>query len=135
MKSWDADVALLAVRDDNIKLLKKVFKYILNIWSIDEKQILSTEIVDNNFSPVEELYDKYHLNTQYNIIKEIEQSLIIFQSDIKKSLVEDGNDMDISENSLILSDIVSAAKYMKDVSGGIMNMQYSSDKWILSKYY
>ncbi|MBO4517085.1 hypothetical protein J5751_06775 [bacterium] len=31
--------------------------------------------------------------------------------------------------------MVSAAKYMKDVSKGIMDMQYSQNKWISSKYY
>lgn len=135
LRFWDADAALLAVHDDDIKLLKKVFKYILNIWSIDEREILDVKEINADFSPREELYDKYHLEIQYNLIKEIEQSLVLFQTNIKKSLVEDEDDRDISEVSIILADIVSAAKYMKDVSIGVVNMQYSPNKRVLKKYY
>lgn len=129
------DASLLSVQKDEILLLKKVFKYILNIWSIDEKEILKISWIIDDYKPKETLYNKFYLDSLYSTIKEIEQSLALFQLEVKKYIIAEEQDNDFSKYQDTLSDIVSAAKYMKDVSGGIMNMQYSSNKWILSKYY
>jgi hypothetical protein len=56
----------------------------LNIWSIDEKEVLKMEADTNDYTPTEVLYNKYRLETQYNIIKEIEQKLVMFQMLLKK---------------------------------------------------
>ena len=87
------DASLLAIRKDQISLLKKVFKYILNIWSIDEKEVLKMDSSADNYTPTEVLYNKYRLETQYSIIKEMEQKLVVFQSQLKKeSLSIQNND-------------------------------------------
>ena len=77
------DAALLAIRKDQISLLKKIFKYILNIWSIDEKEVLKMDVAANDYTPQEVLYNKYRLEMQYGIIKEIEQKLVMFQTKLK----------------------------------------------------
>lgn len=77
------DAALLAIRKDQISLLKKIFKYILNIRSIDEKEVLKMDVAANNYTPTEVLYNKYRLETQYSIIKEMEQKLVMFQTQLK----------------------------------------------------
>ena len=74
---------MLAIRKDQISLLKKIFKYILNIWSIDEKEVLKMDVTAENYVPTEVLYNKYRLETQYSIIKEIEQKLVLFQTQLK----------------------------------------------------
>ena len=81
------DAALLAIRKDQISLLKKIFKYILNIWSIDEKEVLKIDVAANDYTPTEVLYNKYRLETQYSIIKEIEQKLVMFQTQLKNELL------------------------------------------------
>lgn len=74
---------MLAIRKDQIFLLKKIFKYILNIWSIDEKEVLKTDTTAKNYVPTEVFYNRYRMETQYNIIKEIEQKLVVFQAQLK----------------------------------------------------
>lgn len=77
------DASLLAIRKDQISLIKKIFKYILNTWSIDEKEVLKMDVATNDFKPTEVFYNKYQLSTQYSIIKEIEQKLVVFQTQLK----------------------------------------------------
>ncbi|MBQ2600680.1 hypothetical protein II582_05035 [bacterium] len=77
------DASMLAIRKDQISLLKKIFKYILNIWSIDEKEVLKMDVTAKDYVPSEVLYNKYRLETQYNIIKEIEQKMVVFQTQLK----------------------------------------------------
>ena len=51
---------------------------------MDEKEVLKMNIATNDYTPTEVLYNKYRLETQYNIIKEIEQKLVVFQTQLKK---------------------------------------------------
>ena len=131
----EVEASLLAIRKDQISLLKKIFKYILNIWSIDEKEVLKMEADTNDYTPTEVLYNKYRLETQYNIIKEIEQKLVMFQMLLKKESLSIQEHDELYLYTWALAKMISAAKYMKDVSKGIMDMQYSQNKWISSKYY
>jgi hypothetical protein len=34
------DVALISIKKDCVKLLKKVFVYIMHVWDVDEKELL-----------------------------------------------------------------------------------------------
>ena len=129
------DASILAIRKDQILLLKKVFKYILNIWSIDEKEVLKMDINAQDYKLTEALYNKYRLEVQYNIIKEIEQKLVVFQTQFKDEPLSNQEQDELYLYVSALWKMVSAAKYMKDVSKWIMDMQYSQNKWISSKYY
>lgn len=129
------DASLLAIRKDQISLLKKIFKYILNIWSVDEKEVLKMNVATNDYTPTEVLYNKYRLEMQYSIIKEIEQKLVVFQTQLKNEQLSTQDQDELYLHIWALWKMVSAAKYMKDVSKGIMDMQYSQNKWISSKYY
>jgi len=129
------EAALPAIQKDVIFLLKKVFKYILNSRSIDEKEIVKSGALWDKSSPKEMFYNREYLESQYAIIKEMEQRLVIFQADIKKGELSNEDDNEVYLYFDAISKIILAAKYMKDVSSWIMNMQYSSNKWILSKYY
>lgn len=129
------DVSLLAIRKDQISLLKKIFKYILNIWSIDEKEVLKMDVMSDDYVPTEVLYNKYRLETQYSIIKEIEQKLVLFQTQLKSDALSTQDHDELYLYISALWKMISAAKYMKDVSKWIMDMQYSQNKWISSKYY
>ena len=131
----ETDAALPAIRKDTISLLKKIFKYILNIWSIDEKEILKSDILIESYSPKEIFYDKFRIDSQYSTIKEIEQKLVIFQTNIKKNEISNEDSKILYLYSEALGKMVLAAKYMKDISIWIINMQYSPNKWISSKYY
>ncbi len=129
------DASMLAIRKDQISLLKKIFKYILNIWSINEKEVLKMDVNGKNFEPTEVFFDKYRLEMQYNIIKEIEQKLVVFQTQLKNEQLSAQDQDELYLYIWALGKMISAAKYMKDVTKGIMNMQYSQNKWISSKYY
>ena len=129
------DASMLAIRKDQISLLKKIFKYILNIWSIDEKEVLKMDVTAKDYVPSEVLYNKYRLETQYNIIKEIEQKMVVFQTQLKNENLSTQDHDELFLYVWALWKMVSAAKYMKDVSKWIMDMQYSQNKWISSKYY
>ena len=129
------DASLLAIRKDQISLLKKIFKYILNIWSIDEKEVLKMNVATNDYTPTEVLYNKYRLEMQYGIIKEIEQKLAVFQTQLKNESLSTQENEELYLYTWALAKMISAAKYMKDVAKGIIDMQYSQNKWISSKYY
>lgn len=129
------DASLLAIRKDQISLLKKIFKYILNIWSIDEKEVLKMNVVRNDYTPTEVLYNKYRLEMQYGIIKEIEQKLAVFQTQLKSEPLSTQENDELYLYTWALWKMISAAKYMKDVAKGIVDMQYSQNKRISSKYY
>ena len=129
------EASILAIRKDQISLLKKVFKYILNIWSIDEKEVLKMDINTKDYELTEALYNKYRLEVQYNIIKEIEQKLVVFQAQIKSEPLSNQEQDELYLYAWALWKMISAAKYMKDVAKGIMSLQYSQNKWISSKYY
>ena len=131
----EVEASLLAIRKDQISLLKKIFKYILNIWSVDEKEVLKMDAATNDYTPTEVLYNKYRLETQYNIIKEIEQKLVMFQMSLKNESLSIQEHDELYLHTWALAKMISAAKYMKDVAKGIMDMQYSQNKWISSKYY
>lgn len=129
------DASMLAIRKDQISLLKKVFKYVLNIWSIDEKEVLKMDVDAKDYKLNEVLYNKYRLEVQYNIIKEIEQKLVVFQTQLKDQPLPTPDQDELYLYIWALWKMISAAKYMKDVSKSIMNLQYSQNKWISSKYY
>lgn len=40
-------------------------------------------VATNDYTPTEVLYNKYRLEMQYGIIKEIEQKLAVFQTQLK----------------------------------------------------
>lgn len=129
------DASILAIRKDQISLLKKVFKYILNIWSIDEKEVLKMDINAKDYKLTEVLYNKYRLEVQYNILKEIEQKLVVFQAQLKSEPLSNQEQDELFLYAWALWKMISAAKYMKDVAKGIMSLQYSQNKWISWKYY
>ena len=107
----------------------------MNIWSIDEKEVLKMDVAANDYTPAEVFYNKYRLEMKYNIIKEIEQKLVVFQTQLKKESLSTQEQDELYLYIWALWKMVSAAKYMKDVWKGIMDMQYSQNKWISSKYY
>jgi len=129
------DASLLAVRKDQVSLLKKIFKYTLNLRSVDEKEVLKMDVAANDYKPTEVFYNKYQLSTQYSVIKEIEQKLVVFQTQLKNETLSTHDHDELYLYIWALWKMVAAAKHMKDVSKSIMHMQYSQNKRIASKYY
>lgn len=130
------DASLLAIRKDQISLMKKIFRYILNTRSIDEKEVLKTDLsAIKDYKPTEKLYNKYRLSVEYGVIKEIEQKLVVFQTLVKDEYLSTPEQEELYLYAWALWKMISAAKYMKDIAKGIVDMQYSQNKWISSKYY
>ena len=129
------EASLLALHKDQVSLLKKIFKYTLNLRSVDEKEVLKMDVAANDYKPTEVFYNKYQLSTQYSVIKEIEQKLVVFQTQLKNETLSTQDHDELYLYIWALWKMVAAAKHMKDVSKSIMHMQYSQNKRIASKYY
>lgn len=93
------------------------------------------DVATNDFKPTEVFYNKYQLSTQYSIIKEIEQKLVVFQTQLKNETLSTQDHDELYLYIWALWKMIAAAKYMKDVSKSIMHMQYSQNKRVASKYY
>lgn len=128
------DASFLAIHNDSIFLIKKVFKYILNIWLIDEKEVLKKNGKKISLIDKEYCIDIEKLDQQYVFIKKIEQSLIGFSTNVKRNSLSWKDIDQMSSYFLIISNIVYAAKYMKDIRQNIENLQMNSDVWFQNRY-
>lgn len=128
------DASFLAIHNDSIFLIKKVFKYILNIWLIDEKEVLKKNGKKISLIDKEYCIDIEKLDQQYVFIKKIEQSLIGFSTNVKRNSLSWKDIDQMSSYFLIISNIVYAAKYMKDIRQNIENLQMNSDIWFQDRY-
>lgn len=128
------EASLLALHKDTVLLMKKSFKYILNIWSIDEKEVLKKTMKKDTLLKQEYWIDVWKLDQQYILIKQIEQSLVSFSTEVKKHSLNLEEINQMSVYFLMISNIVYAAKYMKDIRQNVEDLQANSDEWFQNKY-
>lgn len=70
------DAAIVAMRQDSIKLLKRVFVYNLHIRDIDENDVLSNDYQINDVLKNEIEREDNKLDQEYIHIKAIEEKII-----------------------------------------------------------
>lgn len=130
------DVALISIKKDCVKLLKKVFVYIMHVWDVDEKELLKWSQwykLDDVLSKQKE-FAQESLDQQYRVIKAIEESLISFGAQIKKHTSKITDIQEVSTIYRIVWSTVYAAKYMKDVSDNIRNLEGNNNIWLYNQY-
>lgn len=129
-----AEASLLALHKDTVFLMKKVFKYILNIWAIDEKEVLKKIMRKDVLLKQEYWVDISKLDQQYIFIKQIEQTLVSFSTQVKRHSLSSEEINQMSVYFLMISNIVYSAKYMKDIRQNVENLQSNSDDWFQDRY-
>ncbi len=127
------EAALVAIKKDSIKLLKKVFKYIMNVWSVDEQSLLHNHDVSTLLAE-QVVFDEQVLDRQYKMIKTIEENLISFGAHIKRHTHKISYDEEISSLYHIVSVSVYAAKYMKDIRENIVSLEEDDKSWLYNQY-
>jgi len=128
------DAAQVALEHDTKKLLKKVFGYVMNSWWVDVDMMLKTRQTTNRIAAVQVVLDGHQLAGQYREIKQIEQRLVTFISQAKASTINpEENDM-LSRYYEVLSAVVYAAKYIKDISQNIELFRDEDDTRTGKKY-
>ncbi len=131
---WNvADIGILAMKNDTIRLIKKIFRYNMNIFDIDEQTILEKKFELNKVLNFEKEFDDDFLDQEYKIIKAIEEKIIKYGLDIKNMLDQNEN-LTINEIYTIVWNAVYSAKYMKDVRLNVQNIQDSENEFIHKKY-
>lgn len=129
------DAAVFAMKQDAIKLLKKVFVYNLHIRDIDENDVLSVEYQMNDVLKKEKEWADWKLDQEYNHIKTIEEKIIKYWFILKSKKLQDTEIEIIDSIYQIISNLVYSAKYFKDIKQNIQDMQDSDHPFLVSTYH
>ncbi|MFZ2151062.1 MAG: Na/Pi symporter [Candidatus Absconditicoccaceae bacterium] len=127
------DVGILAMKNDTIRLIKKIFRYNMNVFDIDEQTILEKKFELNRVLNFEKEFDDEFLDQEYKNIKAIEEKIIKYGLDIKEML-DQNEKLTINDIYNIVGNAVYSAKYMKDVRFNVQNIQESENDFIHKKY-
>lgn len=128
------EAGLLAMKKDSIKLLKKVFVFVMHIWHVDESRLLEESFELGIVLSHQKELDHDFLYQEYLRIKMIEESLIAFWAQVKRHTNKLHDIESISQLYVVVSSAVSAAKYMKDVAHNIQSLQETSHDWFHHQY-
>ena len=131
---WNViDIGILAMKNDTIRLIKKIFRYNMNVFDIDEQIILEKKFELNRVLKSEKEFDDDFLEQEYKNIKAIEEKIIKYGLDIKEMFDQNQN-LTINDIYNIVWNAVYSAKYMKDVRLNVQNIQESENEFIHKKY-
>lgn len=121
-----SDAALIAIENDTVVLLKKIFTYILHVWSIDERVLLKNRNTLDVILSAQKNVDPSDLNKEYLDIKMIEESLISFSVKIKKYAIKTTEVEQVDKYYSVIYSAVLAAKHIKDISHNIFVFEEQS---------
>lgn len=131
---WNVvDIGLLAMKKDTIRLIKRVFRYNMNIFDIDEQRILENRYELTRVLELEKDFDWDVLDQEYKNIKAIEEKIIKYWLGIKE-LLDQPQNFTVNDIYNIVWNIVYSAKYMKDIRFNVQNIQESENEFIHKKY-
>lgn len=131
---WNVlDVGILAMKNDTTRLIKKIFRYNMNVFNIYEQIILEKRFELNKVLKFEKDFDDEFLDQEYKNIKAIEEKIIKYGLDIKEMFDQNEN-LTINDIYNIVWNAVYSAKYMKDVRFNVQNIQESENEFIHKKY-
>ena len=130
-----SDAAVIAMKQDAIKLLKKVFVYNLHIRDIDENDVLSPEYQMNDVLKKEKEWEDSKLDIEYTHIKTVEEKIIKYWFVLKSRKLQEIEVESIDSIYQIISNLVYSAKYFKDIKQNIQDMQDSDHPFLVSTYH
>lgn len=131
---WNVvDLGILAMKKDTITLIKRIFKYNMNVFDINEQEILDKQFKINFVLNSKKEFADEVLDKEYKEIKTIEEKIIKYGLNIKNLLSNDEN-IALTEIYGVLWNAVYSAKYMKDIKLNIQDIQESENEFIYKKY-
>lgn len=128
------EAAIIAIKKDTVKLLKKTFVYVLHIWSVDEKILLKSHLDVDGILAHQKAVDEAILEQEYLTIKMIEASLVSFASHTKRHTTKSSDIDTIDELYSAISLAVATAKYMKDIVHNIRFLEETPSPWLYKQY-
>lgn len=129
------EAAILAMKQDSIKLLKKVFVYNLHVWDIDEDDVLSVNYRMDKILKKEKEWDDSFLEQEYIHIKTIEEKIIKYWFILKSKRLQESEVENIDDIYQIISNLVYSAKYFKDIKQNIQDIQDSDHPFLVDTYH
>lgn len=129
------EAAILAMKQDSIKLLKKVFVYNLHIWDIDENDVLDANYQMDNVLQKEKERTDVSLEQEYIRVKTIEEKIIKYWFVLKSKKLQELELKDVDSVYQIISNLVYSSKYFKDIKQNIQDMQDSDHPFLVSTYH
>lgn len=129
-----SDAALISMRKDTVLLLKKIFAYILHVWSVDEKVLLKHRAKLDVILSAQKQVDELILNQEYANIKMIEEALITFGVQVKRHAIKSVEVEMVDKLYSVVFSAVLAAKYTKDISHNVLVFEEQSTGWLAKQY-
>jgi hypothetical protein len=114
--------------------MKKIFKYNLNVFDIDESSLLDKHFEFDKVVSVRKDFEESTLDQQYVTIKSIEEKLITFGLHIKARGLSLQEIQTIDILYATISSEVSSAKYIKDIRLNVHDLQESENSFMLQHY-
>lgn len=133
VESGFLDLNIFVMKNDIIRLIKKVFKYNINVFDIDEQKLLNWDVKKKDLKNFHKKFDSEYLDSEYINIKTIEEKIIKYSLDMKNWLK---NDWILELNNMynIIKNLVYSAKYIKDIKFNVQDIQ-DSESYIINKKY
>lgn len=128
------ELGIEAMRYDAIKLMKKIFKYNLNVFDIDESSLLDKNFEFDRVVSIQKEFEENNLDQQYVTIKSIEEKIITFGLHIKAKTLSVQEIQEIDALYRTISSEVSSAKYIKDIRRNVQNLQDSENSFMIDHY-
>ena len=128
------ELCIEAMRYDAIKLMKKIFKYNLNVFDIDESSLLDKNFEFDKVVSIQKEFEENNLDQQYLTIKSIEEKIITFGLHVKARSLSLEENQSVDALYKTISSEVSSAKYIKDIRLNVQNLQDSENSFMLQHY-
>lgn len=125
---------MIAMKNDVVNLLKKTFVYVLHIWSVDEKILLKSKLDVDGILQHEKFFEEHILDSEYESIKAIEESLVAFGAEVKRHNNKLSEVQQIEKLYGVIFTAVASAKYMKDISHNILSLSEMPSTWMYKQY-
>ncbi|MCF7834768.1 Na/Pi symporter [Candidatus Gracilibacteria bacterium] len=133
VESGFLDLNIFVIKNDIVRLIKRVFRYNINIFDIDEQKLIHLYKDEKDIKLLNKNFDPEHINLEYSNIKIIEEKIIKYSLDIKSGLKDD-EVLELNKLYNVITNVVYSAKYMKDVKFNIEDIENSENPLIHKKY-
>lgn len=133
VESGFLDLNIFVIKNDIVRLIKRVFRYNINIFDIDEQKLIHLYKDEKDIKLLNKNFDPEHINLEYSNIKIIEEKIIKYSLDIK-SWLKDDEVLELNKLYNVITNVVYSAKYMKDVKFNIEDIENSENPLIHKKY-
>lgn len=128
------EASLIALKQDVVSLIKRVFTYNMNLFGIDTKLIFENDYQPEKVLNIHKNLDNILIEENYKKLKIVEEKLLQFAVGIKSSEFGHIKLNDINKIYSAIINSVYSAKYLKDIKHNIDELSQSQNVFMKSNY-